>query len=432
MLYTYLKCGCIRQPTLYQKPTKFRSGFRDPRPILRKFYLPHDVHVDEKIYQQACHETESYFRDIFHSLRPYHFNDRLSDLDMKTSAGLFYRRLGYKTKHDVLHDDKGLRRLRYAVHRIKTGMDKEPAKYKTVVTVADAKYDAVACKTKARVVWVYPIEICAAENMFFAAIRDHLPDDWVPTPAKYHYRFCGRRSASADYSNFDSTVPSRIIRDAFRIIRSWFDFSRYNGGAIPYSATSLERLWAFLVEYFIYTPHLLPDSTDTIRVKYHGVPSGSMFTNVVDTICSRIITTYLHRVNHCKASVTTYGDDVHFRDCTCQPSKLETAADLAFGMKLKIMPGNEHGCLTYCKSECHKSKPYHEGIWYRNILNTCHKKFLGAVAECLMYTEPTRIQMRALRNVTRSHPPNKNEYFIKWRQKFFEFWPKFKNSVSGL
>ena len=431
-LYHYLKCGCIRRPTLYQPPTKFRSGFRDPKPILRKFYAPHVVHVDRRIYRQALEETRSYFKDIFYNLRPYHFNDRLSDLDLQTSAGLFFKRLGKKTKHDVLHDEKSLRRLRYSVHRIKSGMDVEPAKYQSVVTVADSKFDIIKNVTKSRVIWVYPIEICAAENMFFAAIRDLLPSDWVPTPAKYHSRFCQRNSGSADFSNFDSTVPALVIRDAFRIVRSWFDFSTYAGGAIPYSRSSLERLWAFIVDYFIYTPHVLPDSTDVCRVKHHGVPSGSMFTNIIDTICSRLITTYLHRKLNCNATVTTYGDDVHFRDCTCQPSELETLADHDFSMRLRIEAPNEHGCLTYCKAECHKSKPYHDGIWYRNILNTCQQRYLGATAECLMYTEPTRIQLRALRYTVRAHPPNKTKWFVKWRQKFFEFWPKFNNSVSGL
>lgn len=85
---------------------------------------------------------------------------------------------------------------------------------------------------------------------------------------------------SLDYSGYDQTVPARVIHDVFTdVIRPMFD----------------ECYWNELkfIEYnFIHTKMLLP--RNTYVVKHRGIPSGSMFTQIIGSLCNALIgLTYL-------------------------------------------------------------------------------------------------------------------------------------------
>lgn len=293
----------------------------------------------------AFREVYRYFKTLFSNLKPYHFNDRLSDLSKSTSPGRRFKSLG--TKADVLRNEKAVRSMRLLAHKIKTG---KLRKFRPVVDLvsADHKLNLDTGKQKSRIVWVFPIEVTAIENMFFAALKDRIPSTWVPRPATHHDLFCSYKSKSYDFTQFDAHVSRPIIRLAFSILRDCFDFSEYQCGSKPYSKTSLNRLWAFVVDNFIYTTYAVQGR---IYNKKHGVPSGSMFTNLIDTIASRYILTCLHRIRGCNADICTYGDDCHVTGCVCNNEAYD--ADALFDVSLKVVAPNEHGCLTYCKSECH-------------------------------------------------------------------------------
>jgi hypothetical protein len=81
-----------------------------------------------------------------------------------------------------------------------------------------------------------------------------------------------------DFSSFDSTVPAFLIRDAFKILRNLFQLDDRE-----------EKYWDFIVDYFINTPIMM---YGTVRQKHRGVPSGSCFTNIIDTLCNMIICYY--------------------------------------------------------------------------------------------------------------------------------------------
>jgi hypothetical protein len=75
-----------------------------------------------------------------------------------------------------------------------------------------------------------------------------------------------------DYSGFDTTISKTMIKYAFRILGTWFteeDCAEYG--------------YNDLVSYFIRTPIVMPDG-HIYRGKEHGVPSGSYFTQLVDSI----------------------------------------------------------------------------------------------------------------------------------------------------
>jgi hypothetical protein len=85
---------------------------------------------------------------------------------------------------------------------------------------------------------------------------------------------------SIDYSSYDQTVPARVIHDVFDdIIKPMFD----------------ESYWdelKFIEFNFIHTKMLLPK--DMYVVKHRGIPSGSMFTQIIGSLCNALIgLTYL-------------------------------------------------------------------------------------------------------------------------------------------
>jgi len=81
-----------------------------------------------------------------------------------------------------------------------------------------------------------------------------------------------------DYSKFDSSVPSFLIDAAFSILKTWF------------GDMTQEELDCFnLVKtYFITTPIVMMDQ-NVYYGKRHGVPSGSYFTSLVDSIVNTIL-----------------------------------------------------------------------------------------------------------------------------------------------
>lgn len=106
-------------------------------------------------------------------------------------------------------------------------------------------------------------------------------------------------------ASFDSSIPRWLVQTAFDMIKALFDFGTYAPDdvgrvGVPYSGTSLEQL------YFLGTPFL--SSTGFEGCIHNGVPSGSMFTNLADTLVSRVLLSYIHSDRY---GISTYGDDCH-------------------------------------------------------------------------------------------------------------------------
>lgn len=75
-----------------------------------------------------------------------------------------------------------------------------------------------------------------------------------------------------DYSTYDATIAKIFILKAFKILSTWF------------RPEDLKRMhWDKMVHNFIYCPLVLPDGC-VYYGKNHGVPSGSYFTSMIDSI----------------------------------------------------------------------------------------------------------------------------------------------------
>jgi hypothetical protein len=105
----------------------------------------------------------------------------------------------------------------------------------------------------------------------------------------------GKKYIMTDYRQFDKTPPAWLIRDAFSIVFDSLDLKHVEdseGEVWPVNEVRTQRRIKKLVSYFINTPIRLA-SGERFR-KRGGVPSGSTFTNIIDTIINCIVTRFVH------------------------------------------------------------------------------------------------------------------------------------------
>lgn len=142
---------------------------------------------------------------------------------------------------------------------------------------------------KTRLVWMYPLEMTMLEAKFARPLIEVFKEIRSPMPyalrrheigARLQYTLQSRNKVALDFSKFDSSVPRKLIYTAFRILRTWFhDFEDFD-----------DEAWKLIQNYFIYTPIVMIDG-NLYKGKNHGVPSGSYFTQLIDSIVNYIIIT---------------------------------------------------------------------------------------------------------------------------------------------
>lgn len=103
-----------------------------------------------------------------------------------------------------------------------------------------------------------------------------------------------------DYSKYDQSIPGWLIYEGFDVIEAAFDKSHGFD----------EELWRIVKDDFVHKVFLLGNGK--VVEAHDGVPSGSMFTQIMDTIVNRLmILTYLHAksIDTCDISMIIMGDD---------------------------------------------------------------------------------------------------------------------------
>lgn len=215
--------------------------------------------------------------------------DKIHPVNLTEEAGHLFRVLGLK-------EDRSAGLTSYGMNKIEAfsiAMDK------AIDIIADGKVPSPCLagvrtqrKEKTRLVWQYPLEMTLLEALIARPLIDHFKDaDHVMTfgdfsheigtrirkcasEYKYHY--------SLDYSQFDASVSRIFIRFAFNAFRTWF----YLDDEV-YPGVTMEQVFGIVERYFIFTPIVMPKRGRTFPVlvsgKEHGVPSGSYFTQMIDS-----------------------------------------------------------------------------------------------------------------------------------------------------
>lgn len=141
---------------------------------------------------------------------------------------------------------------------------------------------------KTRLVWMYPLDMTILEATFARPLIDKFKEITSPMPyAKYRveigarmaYSLTARNKVGLDFSKFDSSPSAELINVAFSILQTWFDFD-----------AETMKIWESVKHYFINTPIVMLDG-NLYKVKHHGIPSGSYFTQLVDSIINYILVT---------------------------------------------------------------------------------------------------------------------------------------------
>lgn len=165
---------------------------------------------------------------------------------------------------------------------------------------------------KTRLVWGYPLEMTIMESRFARPLIEQFLCMETPMAfglsklslgSKIHrYNVDGKGTiVCLDYSKYDTTLSKTMIRQAFRILSTWF------------TREDRESLgWSTVVSYFISTPIVMPDG-HLYTGKDHGVPSGSYFTQMIDSIVNVALSYALSykfdfKIGH--KSLYVLGDDV--------------------------------------------------------------------------------------------------------------------------
>nr|QRW41915.1 MAG: RNA-dependent RNA polymerase [Netjeret virus] len=179
---------------------------------------------------------------------------------------------------------------------------------------------------KVRLVWAYPLAQVLLEAKYVQPLLNALTNQELGTSIAYGaetYRggmkWLDKELKSMpmqnyiclDYSSFDQTVPAWLIRIAFDILEECFTDSFFldTNGYGTTDPVAVEREWRQIRRYFIETPLRMEDGTR--YRKTGGIPSGSCFTNIIDSIVNLIVTNYAIRITTGAFPnwITVLGDD---------------------------------------------------------------------------------------------------------------------------
>jgi hypothetical protein len=210
-----------------------------------------------------------------------------------------------------------------------------------------------------RLVWGYPTDAAILESRFGFQLIEVFKQ--IKTPFVYSLRrielgarldasMRGRNIVGLDFSKFDSTVPAALIRAAFRILRTWFEFDGDD-----------EVAWREVVNYFINTPIVMPDG-HLYTGKVRGVPSGSLFTQLIDSVVNYMLVRaagYKFGLNIPDGCVHVMGDDSLFSTNSAVDLNSLREFYLKIGMSLSV-----EKCDVYKPTEGFK---FVGVVWKRGI-----------------------------------------------------------------
>ena len=206
-----------------------------------------------------------------------------------THAGFSYLVTGKRKKGEYLEDLYTTLEEQFVVAKREQSFNK-PILVGTRTTGSGA-FDALGnhtgtCKHRSRFVSMIDIIVIMAETKFAKPFQNWLAsnewyaggkDDNTINGFIQRWRSRGYHMLTIDYSSYDQTISDWLIRDAFKCIRAAFR----NDPLFD------DELYDVIITDFIEKIFIMPDGM--LGVSKKGVPSGSMFTQIIDSIVNRIM-----------------------------------------------------------------------------------------------------------------------------------------------
>lgn len=160
-----------------------------------------------------------------------------------------------------------------------------------------------------RAVWMFPFEWHIVEAAFYYPLYDIVksvqnvyPVGVISERRYWMRKYCSElkynTKFSIDYSGFDASLNPQMIGIAFSVLSKMLRLTAKE-----------QRVWERVQTYFATCPFLAPDGM-VYKGRRGGVPSGSMFTQLVDSICNAVAIEYamicenIHNYRY-----LVYGDD---------------------------------------------------------------------------------------------------------------------------
>lgn len=147
-------------------------------------------------------------------------------------------------------------------------------------------------KTKGRIIWSVPIEVVLFEGQYacpyYQWIKQHqqcpilLGRDNKARMFQYVTEVSDKTRVTLDWSQFDSRVPGWLIAIVIRELVKNVDFLY---------GEDLDETICILQSYFIHT-RVVSQGFGVDFTKHQGIPSGSMFTQIVGSICNMLVVRY--------------------------------------------------------------------------------------------------------------------------------------------
>lgn len=159
----------------------------------------------------------------------------------------------------------------------------------------------------ARIVWMIPAEWQIIEGVFFFPLQEkfkrnvsvYAAENAVNRRAIFNELVASGQyfaKLAMDYSGFDATIGSQLIGIAFDLLHDHLKLD-----------VRLEKLWSRVATYFATCP-FVDQYGNVISGRKGGVPSGSMFTQMVDTVVNAIVIEYIF-TDEQELKYFVYGDD---------------------------------------------------------------------------------------------------------------------------
>jgi hypothetical protein len=232
---------------------------------------------------------------------------------------------------------------------------------------------ASADEPKTRLVWMYPGAMTACEAVFAQPLIEHIwqqKSDLLLTGPDNRYRIQkylslisdedGSLGIGLDFKSFDTLPCTTEIRTAFSILEQNIHFGAYYdkvNGIQEFGPGKSERLrhaWNNIVEYFIHTPMVLPNGR--VVTKHIGVPSGSHFTNLIDSLINRIrILTFAKYHQLSLTQLRTNGDDSAFIIPEEQADNILQLSSDFFTSFFRATVSVDKSCIAGLPSQMHVS-----------------------------------------------------------------------------